>query len=234
MKDTGVMGLEGLNEGGKDLEGGLKDNDPPINKDVDVEYLLIRRINKGKDWVDVDFVDGDLEDEYEWCEGPFHQQTTIRELFGRKHRYDRHIRRRISGRKKVPLGESSESEDEHSGDSSSSSSDDSDDGGRTGSPKGTEHKLDAESEGTEDYDQEESSGVEGPDRWKEEKARRIRRGGYRRTGLASFLEEKPVMVRGLSPDLKELKGIRNKPWRNDFRRKVQPGIPGVDANTLFV
>ncbi len=212
----------------------LTDNNPPLDDDVDVEYLVIRRVNKGKDWVDVDFVDGDVEDEYEWCEGPFHQQTTIKELFGRKHRYDRHIRRRISGRKKVPLGESSdESENEHSGDTSSSSSDENGDGGSARSPEDTKHESDAESDGTEEYDQEESSGVEGPDRWAEGKARRIRRGGYRSSGLASFLVEKPVVERSISPNLKELKGFRNKPWRNDFRRKVRPGIPGIDANALF-
>ncbi len=41
------------------------DNNPPIDKTVDVEYLVIRRLNKEKDWVSVDFVDGNVEDEYE-------------------------------------------------------------------------------------------------------------------------------------------------------------------------
>jgi hypothetical protein len=102
-------GVRGFQRGGqrprlKDDLDFLTNNSPPLDKEVDIEYMVIRRLNKGKDWVCVDVVDGDMEDDYEWCEGPFHQQTTIRELFGRKHRYDRHIRRRISGRLKVPKG----------------------------------------------------------------------------------------------------------------------------------
>jgi hypothetical protein len=130
----------------------LTNNNPPLDKDVDIEYLVIRRLNKGKDWVCVDFVDGDMEDDYEWCEGPFHQQTTIRELFGRKHRYDRHIRRRISGRLKVPTGELSHEFDAGEASESSSPSDH-DDGAANSSESSKETKGESgdESDGTEEY-----------------------------------------------------------------------------------
>ncbi len=54
-----------------------------------MDYIVLRRLNNGKDWVQVDFVDGDEDDGKEWCEGPFHQQTTIRELFGKRRKYGR-------------------------------------------------------------------------------------------------------------------------------------------------
>ncbi len=76
----------------KDSLNLLLSNDIPLEPDPEgIEYLVVRRINRAKDWIDVDFVDGDVEDEFKWCEGPFHQQTSIRELFGMKHRYDRRI-----------------------------------------------------------------------------------------------------------------------------------------------
>jgi hypothetical protein len=53
------------------------------NYKVGVEYIVLRRLTKGKDWVQADFVDGDEEDGKEWCEGPFHQRMPIRELFGK-------------------------------------------------------------------------------------------------------------------------------------------------------
>jgi hypothetical protein len=213
----------------------LTDNNPPLDKDVNVEYLVIRRLNKGKDWVSVDFVDGDVEDEYEWCEGPFHQQTTIRELFGKKHRYDRHIRRRISGRKKVPLGDPSEDSVDENGDDSSSSQTDEDEVSERSEQAGkSDDEKESASDGTEDYDHEGSSCAEAPNRWEEEKARRQRRGGtHHGVGLASFLRDEPVQKKNISPELKRLKWIRTKPWRRDFRERVKPGIPGVDADTLF-
>jgi hypothetical protein len=58
----------------------VTDNDPPLDKMVGVEFMVIRRLNKSTNWFSVDFVDGDDADDYEWCEGPFHTQTTIREL----------------------------------------------------------------------------------------------------------------------------------------------------------
>ncbi len=42
-------------------------------------------------------MDGDEDDGKEWCEGPYHQQTTIRELFGKQQKYDRETRRRFHG-----------------------------------------------------------------------------------------------------------------------------------------
>jgi hypothetical protein len=102
------------------------DNDPPLDKMVGVEYMVIRRLNKSTNWFSVDFVDGDEQDDYEWCEGPFHTQTSMRELWGRKYRYDREIRRRITGQKRVPYGESASDSERDNEEDYSSSSDDSD------------------------------------------------------------------------------------------------------------
>ncbi len=47
----------------------LTSNDPPLEAEVGVEYIVLRRTNKGKNWFDADFVDGDVVDDKEWCEG---------------------------------------------------------------------------------------------------------------------------------------------------------------------
>jgi hypothetical protein len=79
-----------------------------------------------------------------------------------------------------------------------------------------------------------SPSVEAARGWEQEKKRRYRRGGNRRVGLASFLDDmKPVKEKDLSPKLKDLKWIRSKPWRSEFRDKFKPSIPGVDARSLF-
>ncbi len=121
---------------------------------------MIRRLNKGKDWFSADFVDGDAIDEFDWCEGPFHQQMSVRELFGKKHKYDRHIRRRITGRKKVALGESSEDSDDDS-----SPSDD---------EKGTDESSESESNGDD-----EKSNSDGTDEYVASGSSRQRRGSER-------------------------------------------------------
>ncbi len=78
----------------------LTNEDPPLDTDLRIDYIILRRLNNGKDWVDVEFVDGDVKDEKEWFEGPFHQQTTIRELFGKRRKYDRRVKRKVYGIKK--------------------------------------------------------------------------------------------------------------------------------------
>ncbi len=75
----------------------LTNDDPPLEEDLRVDYIVLRRLNNGRNWVQVDFVDGDDDDGKEWCEGPYHQQTTIRELFGKQQKYDRETRRRFRG-----------------------------------------------------------------------------------------------------------------------------------------
>ncbi len=146
-----------------------------------------------------------------------------------------HIRRRISGRKKVPLGDSSEYlVDENDDDSSSSQSDEDEVSERSEQSGKSEDENENASDGTEDYNQEGSSCAEAPNRWDQEKTRRQRRGGtHHSVGLASFLRDEPVQKRNISPELKRLKWIRTKPWRRDFRERVKPGVPGVDADTLF-
>ncbi len=83
-------------------------------------------------------------------------------LFGKKHRYDRHSRRRISGRKKVAQVESSQESDKGGGESESSSSFDEDDGDSYASKcsRRIKEESDGESDGTEDYDPGESSSVD--------------------------------------------------------------------------
>ncbi len=56
----------------KDLRPRLKDSldlltndDHPLEREVGVEYIVLRRLNKAKDWVQADFVDGDEEDDKE-------------------------------------------------------------------------------------------------------------------------------------------------------------------------
>jgi len=206
----------------------LTNNEPPLDPDVGVEYIVLRRLNKGKDWVCVDFVDGDDVDDKEWCEGPFHQQMSIRELFGKKHRYDRRTRRGITGRKKVPRGESSSDSE----DSTSSSDEEGSEGDEGDAPV---EEAGEESDGTEDYVNESSSTT--AEKRSVEYQQGDRRGGYRSGNSMEESEElrrsPPVKERDLSPQLTGLKWKRSKSWREDFRRQVMPSLPGVDVKSLF-
>ena len=226
----------------KDSLNLLLSNDIPLEPDPEgIEYLVVRRINRAKDWIDVDFVDGDVEDEFKWCEGPFHQGTSIRELFGMKHRYDRSIRRRISGRKKIePDDSSSEDGKEESKEDSSSAS--GSDRGNDGAAPSVERDVSVkdESDGTEDYEQESSSTAEASREWVSEKNKRARqrvahhsKGGF--IGIMNGIlgGAKIVKERDLSPGLPNLKWIRSKGWKEDFREMVKPSVPGVDAESLL-
>jgi hypothetical protein len=226
----------------KDSLNLLISNDIPLEPDPEgIEYLVIRRINHAKNWIDVDFVDGDVEDEFEWCEGPFHQQTSIRELFGRKHRYDIRIRRRIAGRKKIQPDETSseDREEEFKEDSSSASGGD---GGHDKSDPSVERDeaVNEESDGTDDYEQEGSSTAEASRQWENKRNKRARRRGTHQSkgGFLGMMNGilggvKIVKEKDLSPGLPDLMWIRSKTWKEEFREKVKPSIPGVDAETLL-
>ncbi len=87
-------------------------------------------------------------------------------MWGRKYRYDRTIRRRITGQKKVPYGESSSDSVRDNEEDYSSSSDDDDDGGNnrdgaddTKDTGGLAETSGEDSDYTEDYEQQGSSSV---------------------------------------------------------------------------
>jgi hypothetical protein len=61
-------------------------------------------------------------DDKEWCEGPFRQDMSVRKLFMKKYKHSRPIRRRLNGREKNPIDESSSTDEEDSDSSSTSSS----------------------------------------------------------------------------------------------------------------
>jgi hypothetical protein len=93
---------------------------------------------------------------------------TVRELFSKKHRYSRRVRRGITGRSKIPQNESSDDSTSESSSSSSSSSDDDDapspgednDGSEDKEPSVEREQVnDMESDGTDDYNPNESSSV---------------------------------------------------------------------------
>jgi hypothetical protein len=192
----------------KETLGVLTDNDPPLDKMVGVEFMVIRRLNKSTNWFSVDFVDGDEDDDYEWCEGPFHTQTTIRELWGRKYRYDRAIRRRITGQKKVPYGESSSDSERDNEEDYSSSSDD--DGGNDGENRSksddsedfgkSKETSDDDSDETEDYEQQESLSVVDAPKFDLLPGQGYRSGSSRSVGFASFMKDASFeVVKDLSP-----------------------------------
>ncbi len=70
----------------------LTSNDPPLDPCVIVDYIVIRRVNRGTHWFTAEFVNGDNVDDKEWFEGPFHQQMSVRELFGKRRKYLRDVR----------------------------------------------------------------------------------------------------------------------------------------------
>jgi hypothetical protein len=206
----------------------MTDNDPPLDKMVGVEFMVIRRLNKSTNWFTVDFVDGDDEDDYEWCEDPFHTQTSIRELWGRTYRYDRNIRRRITGQKKVPYGDSSsDSERDNEEDYSSSSSSDDGDGdgdgclnhGESDDSKGDDElksMSDEDSDQTEDYDQPGSSSAEVPS-FNLLPGQGYRGGKSRGVGLASLVRGTTFeVVKNLSPRCDKGTTEELEAWRRSF------------------
>jgi hypothetical protein len=83
------------------LDSLTRDENPPLNGLLMVEYIVLRRVNVRKDYVYVEFVDGDLKDGNEWSEGPVPEYMTIRELFRMKDGMDRGARREMYGRRKL-------------------------------------------------------------------------------------------------------------------------------------
>jgi hypothetical protein len=233
----------------------LTQDDPPLDPLVDIEYIVLRRFNKSRNWFDADFVDGDKVDNKQWFEGSFHSQTTVRELFAKKHRYSRKVRRGISGKKKVPLGESSSDTSESDSSSKSSSSEE-----ETSSEEQKGSEL--ESDGTEEYEQsaapakepeildlendyddddrvcESSSVNNASSEYEASRQRGDRRGGYRSaqirpSGVVSAPIPEPKRESELIPRMADLKWERGKEWKERFRESVQPSVPGVDAAQFF-
>jgi hypothetical protein len=87
------------------LKGGLvfltEDESPPVKGTLKVDYIVLRRVNIRKDYVYVEFVDGDVRDEKEWFEGPVPEYMTIGALFGMRDEMNRSVRREVYGRRKL-------------------------------------------------------------------------------------------------------------------------------------
>ena len=79
-----------------------RDESPTLRKDLQVDYIILRRIANREDWVDIEFVDGDCHNEKEWFEGPVNQRTTtIQALFQKRDMDDRRARREVYGRRRL-------------------------------------------------------------------------------------------------------------------------------------
>jgi hypothetical protein len=83
------------------LDNLTNDDSPPLKRDLRVEYIILRRVSIRKDYVYVEFVDGDVKDEKEWFEGPVPEYMTIRALFEMRGEMDRGARREVYGRRKL-------------------------------------------------------------------------------------------------------------------------------------
>ena len=83
------------------LDSLTHDESPPLNGLLSVEYIVLRRVNVRKDYVHVEFVDGDTKDENEWFEGPVPEYMTIGALFEMRDEIDRGARRKVYGRRKL-------------------------------------------------------------------------------------------------------------------------------------
>jgi hypothetical protein len=77
------------------------DESPPLEENLRADYIVLRRINVRREYVYVEFVDGDVKDKKEWFEGPFPERMTIRALFDKRDEMDRRERRKGYGRKKL-------------------------------------------------------------------------------------------------------------------------------------
>ncbi len=161
-------------------------------------------------------------------------------MWGRKYRYERTIRRRITGQKKVPYGESSSDSVRDNDEDYSSSSDDDDDGGgdnRDGADDTKdsgelEDTSDADSDGTEDYEQQGSSSVVVP-KFDLLPGQGYRGGKSRAEGLASLVRDTTFeVVKHLSPRCDKGTAEELEAWRRSFRGKIRPGVPGADAEVM--
>ena len=78
-----------------------EDESPPLNGTLEVDYIVLRRVNLRKSHVYVEFVDGDVGDGKEWFEGPVPTDMTIGALFGVREERTREERREMYGRDKL-------------------------------------------------------------------------------------------------------------------------------------
>ena len=76
------------------------DESPHLRRNEDVDYIILRRAHRRKQYVYVEFVDGDGKDEKEWFEGPVPGVLTVRALFEMRDRESRGERREVYGRRK--------------------------------------------------------------------------------------------------------------------------------------
>ena len=81
-----------------------EDESPPLNGTLEVDYIVLRRVNLRKSHVYVEFVDGDVRDGKEWFEGPVPTDMTIGALFGMREERTRGERREMYGRDKLKGG----------------------------------------------------------------------------------------------------------------------------------
>jgi hypothetical protein len=81
-----------------------EDESPPLKGTLEVDYIVLRRVNLRKSHVYVEFVDGDVRDGKEWFEGPVPTYMTIGALFGVREDSDRGERREMYGRERLGEG----------------------------------------------------------------------------------------------------------------------------------
>ncbi len=86
------------------LVSNAEDESPPLKGTLEVDYIVLRRVNIRKDHVYVEFVDGDERDGFEWFEGPVPDYMTIGALFGVREERNREERREMYGRAKLGEG----------------------------------------------------------------------------------------------------------------------------------
>jgi hypothetical protein len=77
------------------------DGSPHLQENRNVDYIILRRVNSRKEYVYVEFVDGDGKYEKEWFEGPVPEYVTVKSLFEMRDEMIRGERRKVYGRKKL-------------------------------------------------------------------------------------------------------------------------------------
>jgi hypothetical protein len=102
------------------------DESPHLRRNEDIDYIILRRARSRKQYVYVEFVDGDGKDEMEWFEGPVPGDLSVRALFEMRNRESRGERREVYGRikprKEVDPGVMTSKEGESVGSPASSGS----------------------------------------------------------------------------------------------------------------
>ena len=83
------------------LDSLTSDESPRLRQNMDVDYIILRRAHIRKEYVFVEFVDGDGKDEQEWFEGPVPELITVKTLFEMRDVEIRGERRKVYGRKKL-------------------------------------------------------------------------------------------------------------------------------------